>query len=352
MDFKGYETLDSPINCAYGGLFILLYKWRHNPSDNNNPITICSNINSEIVLPYEVYTPSIRMVIVFKIFTGYTNGSTDLTISYDSDCIGPNYKITTDTRCNSKTNWWDQLKDHTNEKTQSPTCSDFWLTHLVPYLLDSEHCSFPFTMNNKLRRTVGSFKFMASSSIVYQNFTSVISSHQTSYFNMTIKSFASKDFPFNPATKKSIYNIKLPTTSKPTFLFNPTSKLHVNLTGDFQHFIFLIRIQIVENVICTSVEDHHPLDITQSYTLNSNLSDIYLSRIYPYNGYITKSLRYVGHSHGSCRVLVYGQRCSHSSSYKVIRIHYRPNLKLEASHRIQISMKKNTKLFVFLSLEC
>ena len=68
VNFNGYDMSDNLINCGYGGLFILLYKWRGNPSANNNPISICSNIDSEIVVPYEVHTPSIRMVIVFKTF--------------------------------------------------------------------------------------------------------------------------------------------------------------------------------------------------------------------------------------------------------------------------------------------
>ena len=42
VNFSGYDTSDNLINCVYGGLFILLYKWRDNPGDNNNPITICS----------------------------------------------------------------------------------------------------------------------------------------------------------------------------------------------------------------------------------------------------------------------------------------------------------------------
>ena len=194
---------------------------------------------------------------------------------------------------------------------------------------------------------------MVSGLVFYKNSTSVIYAHTASYLNMIIESVPRRDFLFNPAKKKTIFNLKLPTPSKHTFLFNPVSNLHVklNYTGDFQQLIFVIRMKIVENVICTSVEDHHPLDITQMYTLNSDISDVYLSRIYPYNGYMIKSMNYTGHNRGSCRVLLKGQSCSHSSSYKVIQIHYRPNMKLEAAHRIQI-YEKNTKLCISLSLKC
>ena len=346
MDFSCYEMSDNLINCGYGGLFILLYKWRKNNYGYiNKPIAICVNIDSEVVLPYEVHTPSIRMVIVFKTFKGYSHGSTGLTISYDPDCIGWNYMNTNNLQCHCRKDRWYSWIDHIDKKTQGPACSDFWLTHHVTDLLypsDLEHCIFPFTMVNKLRHTGGSLKFMVSSSIIYQNFISVISSHNTSYFNMIIEGVPRRDYAFNPTTKATIFNLKLPTTSKQTFFFNIVSSLHVkfNYTGDFQQLIFVIRMQIVENVICSSVEDHHPLDITHIYALNSDISNVYLSRIYPYNGYMIKAMNYTGHNRGSCRVLLKGQSCSHSSFHKVIQIHYRPNVTLEAAHRIQISMKR------------
>ena len=272
-----------------------------------------------------------------------SHGSANLTISYDPDCIGWNYMSTLSLQCFQKDGWYN-WKDHSNEKTYSPTCSDFWLTHYVTDVLNPselENCIFSFNLKNKLRHPVGSFKFMISGLIFYNNSTSVISLHKKSYFNMIIESVSRRDFSFNP-TKKNIFNLRLPTPSKQTFLFNPVSNFHVkfNYTGPFQQLIFVIRMQIVENVICTSVEDHLPLDITQIYTLNNNISDVYLSRIYPYNGYMIKSMNYTGHNRGSCRVLLKGQSCSHSSSYKVIQIHYRPNIKLEAAHRVQISMKR------------
>ena len=244
-------------------------------------------IDSEIVLPYEVHTPSIRMVIVFKTFKEYSQGSVNLTISHDPDCTGWNYMTTLSSQCFQKDGWY-HWKDHSNEKTYSPTCSDFWLTHYVTDILNPselENCIYSLNLSNKLRRTVGSFKFMVSGLTIYKNSTSVISSHTTSYLNMIIASVSRRDFPFNPTKKKTIFSLKLPTPSKQTFLFNPISNLHVklNYTGPFQQLIFVIRMQIVENVICSSVEDHHPLDITQMYTLNSDISDVYLSRIYPYN---------------------------------------------------------------------
>ena len=55
-----------------------------------------------------------------------------------------------------------------------------------------------------------------------------------------------------------------------------------------------------------------------------------------------KSMNYTGHNRGSCRVLVKGQNCSQNSSYKVVRIHYRPNIKLEAAHKIHIATKRTS----------
>ena len=150
-------------------ILFFYFRWIDYPSANNNPITICSIIDSEIVVLYEVHTPSVRMVIVFKTFKGYSHGSAELTISYDPDCIGWNYMSTLSLQCFQKTGWY-HLKDCTNEKIYSPTCSDFCLTHYVTDILNPselENCIFSFnecgfgldycSLKNKLRLTVAPF---------------------------------------------------------------------------------------------------------------------------------------------------------------------------------------------------
>ena len=160
-------------------------------------------------------------------------------------------------------------------------------------------------------------------------------------FTMTIEADTVRDFPIDLSVQNRQIRLKLPTASMQTFLFNPGSRrVTPNYTGAFQQFMLAFRMQVRENVICTAVKDHE-LDISHIYTLSSNISDIYLSRLYPYRGSQANFLKYTGHSRASCRVPLRGQSCSESSLYNVIRIHHRPNRFLYAAHRIQIGDQKN-----------
>ena len=53
-----------------------------------------------------------------------------------------------------------------------------------------------------------------------------------------------------------------------------------------------------------------------------------------------------GYNEVTCRALILGHECSQSiSHYQIVRIHYRPYKSLVLPHEIDISMKKNSKLF-------
>ena len=260
VDFHGYNMLDRGDPCTYGGLFIFWLTNEVIPSYNRDFITICLSTQSEIVLPYRVHTPSERVVIVFKTFKGYSDGSVHLTISWDPDCIGWNYITDINAQCSGHA--WTIWKDHRNKTTMTPKCSDFWLLHdgiRTPSPSVLECCILKFDPI-ETRRTIGSFRFMVSGVVVYRNFTSFISSYETSFFNMTIEADTVRDFPFNLSTEKSIFSMNIPTTSTKTFFLNPVDNFlfKLNYMAKFREFILVINIQIVENVICTSVEDHHP----------------------------------------------------------------------------------------------
>ena len=313
--FSGYNTeLSNGKQCAYGGLFIVLYEGRHTPTYDH--IELCFSLNSKLVLPYNVQSSTLRMIIVFKAFNGYSDGSVDLSISQDISCVGMNH-IGFTTMCayyHDRYDSWSSSKDEPKYTFHHETCTDYWLIHPFwhPRKSPSElgSCVFPIKPS-KLRRTAGSFKFSVTGSTAYPNVTSSSGSLDVNNFNMTIEADTVRDFPFSLNTEKTIFSLKIPTTNIKTFLFNPASSLQVklNYTGDSQWLLALliIRMQIVENVICSSVENHQLTENTQIYTFNSNISDVYLSRLYPYNGYMVKSMNYTGHSSESCRVVVKGQ---------------------------------------------
>ena len=343
MTFTGYDMLQSRLPCTYGGLFIILYNSFITPGYDNNFITICLSVHSEIVLPYRVNSRSDRMVIIFKTFEGYSDGSVDLTISQDPECVGMNYIGETGLWCINYY-WWTDWKDKGDKRPESEQCTEYWLIHYAIHPLkptELEQCTFPIKPP-KPRRTVGSFKFMVSGSVVSQHQSSFIALQENTYFTMKIEADTVMDFPANLSTESVNSTLKLPTSSRRTFLFKPENNLHVklNYTGELQQLMLVIRMQIFENVICPSFEGYNILEMSQIYTLPSTVSDVYLSRLYPYNGYIIKFMKYTGYNRGSCRVLVKGQACSQKNSYKVINIFYRPNMILEAAHKIQISMKR------------
>ena len=312
---------------------------------------ICISTYSEIRLPSRMESSS-SVIVVFKTFDGYSDGWVNFTIYQDINCIGMNYVGFT-YYCYE--NFIDILlhtyfKDHTKITSQSEICTDYWLIHdsMTP-LNPSElaGCIFRLKAFN-----VGSFTLTLTCSVAYENLASVAGSHETNYFNMTIEADTINDFPLNLTIEKTKYTLKLPTTVRRSFFFNPASNLHIklNYSGDFEQFMFVLGMQITQNAICKTVEDYRSIDVAQMYRLNSDISHVYLSALYPYNGYMIKSRKYTGHNRGSCRVLVKGQSCSHSLSYRVIRIHYWPNKKLLAAHRIHISTKRSLDCSVLCTL--
>ena len=344
--------------CAYGGGLYIFYE-QCNGCNVFDEEYICISIYSEVSVPFlRVHFKSFaRLVIVFKTFVGYNDGWVNFTLSQDNNCIGMNYVGFTNL-CNKIETLFDQyFNDHTNITSQSETCTDYWLIHhSMTTIHPSELCIYP--LNPFIH--VGSFNLTLTSSVAYENLAYLAGSHESTVFNMTIEADTVTDFPLNLNREKTTYSLKLPTAARRSFFFNPASNLHVkfNYFGGFGQLMFVIRMQITENAICNAVEYmHRPIDIAQMNTLNSDISNVYLSGLYPYNGFMIKSMKYTGHNRGSCRVLVKGQSCSHSLAYRVIRIHYWPNIyfpfwpkKLKPAHRIDISTKRTLNCSVACSL--
>ena len=307
MNFTGYNHRDRQIGkpCAYWGLFILSYS-KIIDRDKFDENIICLSIYSEITLPFKEKNADSRWVIVFKSFHGYSEGWVDLTIYQDFNCIGMNY-IGLTHRCDrysrNPTNLWSNPNYPTKSTPQSKTCSDYWLIHQSRSSLNPselENCVFSVETPED-NRIVGSFTLKVTYSVAYNNLSSITGSHETNYFNMTIEADTVLDFPFNTSTEKSVFILKLSTTNRHSFFFNPENSLRVklNYSGDFEQLMFVIRMQFVENVICKSVQDYHPVDIARMYILNSD-TDVYLSSLYPFNGYMIKAMKYTGHNNGSC----------------------------------------------------
>ena len=240
--------------------------------------------------------------------------------------------------------WEDKAK--TNHQTEA--CRKYWLLHYGMLAVDPtelEQCVFKPTGRYLGGRTVGSLQISVFGSVAYNHLTSSTS------LTLTIERDAVTDFPIDLSTEKFVANLKLPTSSKHTFSFKPQNQgsvngltVKLNYTGIFQQFILAIRIQTLENVICPPTKDLHPLDVAHVYTLDNNVSDVYLSRLYPYRGAVVKLIDYTGYYQGSCRALVKGQTCSQTSSYNIIRIHHLPtiSISINGAQEIQISTKRTS----------
>ena len=337
MHFRGYNMhVDNEQPCIYGGLFILFFSEKELYYPKNH---ICMNVNSEIVFPAVTAGSSLRssrVIIVFKSYKGYSDGSVAFTISQENDCIGWNYRkrLQCCRRC-----MWLNWKEEQNNQYQNNKCTEFWITD---YAADSfnipklDQCKFDLkpalykrsTIGVETKRPVGSFQLIVSSSAAYQHLTS------STFFTLTMDVDTLKDFPVDLSTENTLVSLKLQTKATQTLLFNAEDSLYVklNYTGAFQQSMLSVRIQILENVICIPISGPHSFDLAPTYTLYSNISDVYLSRIHPYRGYLVKFMNYTGYNRGSCRVLIEGQTCSQNSSYNIIRIHHRPNMKLDAAH--------------------
>ena len=303
MDFNGYNMCDDAHNifdvCMYGGLFILEAAYNHSPgSGKYRAKKICLNITSEMTFPYHVVSHFKQMLVVFQTFAGYTEGHVTITMSHDTDCIGTNFL--THINCISNfNNVWASTKDTSHNKPQNKTCTDYWVVHyaVADAFLPSELERCTFAMSSEvLAHNVDSGHIVVSGAVVHHHLTS------SGYFTITIESYALRHFPVDLSTEKSLVSLRIPTTSRQTFKSNAYKSLSfkLNYTGDFPELVLAIRIQNIENVICTPMKGHHPLDFAPIYVLNSTLSDAYLSRLHPYRGYVVKFMNYTGYNRGSC----------------------------------------------------
>ena len=314
---------------------------------------LCMSIMSKIVLPYRAKSSSKQMVIMFKTFKGYSDGNVDLTISQDPDCIGPNilHMFPVYGQCGNMGDniWGDEAKN----KLQNKACRTYWLANYNNLYSDPnklEKCAFAldFALNSctfpHKCRNVGSLQITVSGSVAYHHLTSPTS------FTVTIEVDTVRDFPIDLSTEKSLVRLKLP-TSKQTFFVKPENPfseksspngpiVKLNYSGVFQQFMLAIRIRILENVICPSLKDVHPLDAAHIYALDNNISDVYLARDYIICDSMVKLLNYTGYYLGSCRALVKGQTCSRTLSYNVMRIHHLPSIIVAGAQNIAISTKR------------
>ena len=341
VHFRGYDThVVHSQPCSYGGLYVLNVGDHVAAIDNDKrQRKICLNVSSAIVMPSNKppIHHKIRMAIVFKTFKGYSDGSAAFTMFTASDCVGWNRFMLSTYACIFSV-WHRKWKDMMN-KHQKTKCTEYWFTHYPAWNSTLENCAHEITFGSlhKSMQAVGSFQFIVSGSVIYQHITNWNHSH-----TMVIEALIVKDFPVDLSTEKKIVNLKLQTTAAQTFFLNAGNNLHVrfNYTGVFQQYVLSVRIKILENVVYTPLNGPNLPNIAHIHTLDSTISDVYLSPIHRFRGYLVKYMNHTGHNSGSCRLLVKGQTCSQRASYKVIRIHQRLDKKLEAAHRIQIATKR------------
>ena len=345
MLFTGYNMLSHNDNsmysgCQYGGFFVVAH---------NGPeyFKICSNITKESIFAnIDYYTD-----FVFITFQGYSSGYIHFTSSDDEACPGANIAISRGLSCN---NVQSTLRHHGFGKLE--TCSDVWLLNNIGAVETShfENCSFAVD-HSRLPFPSGPFEMITSTLVNIHSSFSSISTDISGLGYINVEMDVLQNFPIHTTTEKVNFSVPLLTQHKDNFNLSIFTVFCVSYSGPDRFPILAIRVQFIENVMCTRAlgpftEDHY---INNAIHIVEDARDVYLPRNYPHFE-IARLLRwYEGYNRGTCRALISGHKCSQLiSHYQIIRIHHQPHKSLVLLPlEIDISMKKTVNCSIKCSLD-
>ena len=330
-------------SCQYGGLFVFMM----NPYSNvlhhsRNYIAICSNVLSKTIIPVIRLEHSENLEyhfgVMFVTFKGYSSGFVDLTLQEDKECFGTNVAIARGPSCNNYFNHWTDIANSIM-KLEVKHCSDVWLLNEIDLFESSPFENCTFTLDHaEVGFPIGTYKMIISASVIHQSSFSA-ESIAKDLIKLDIQTF----IDLNTANQFTV-SVTLADLNEYTLNISSYTKFTLNWLGYDQFPVFIIRVQFIENRICSPtvilrVQDRYTFDESIIYKIE-DVSDVYLSSRHPYDQ-LSAFVNYEGYNRGTCRALVVGHMCLHSMShYQIIQIHYRPHKYLALPHEIDISMKK------------
>ena len=163
-----------------------------------------------------------------------------------------------------------------------------------------------------------------------------------------------KDFPIHTATEKVNFSVPLSTDHIDSFNSSMFTVFSVSYSGPDRFPIFAIRVQFIEDVICsTDDRDSTSFQLYRRIYIIKDVLDVYLPHDHPVKELYYYATTYdYGYNMGTCRALIPGHECSQSTShYQIIRIHHNAHKSLVIPHEIDISMTKTVNCSIECSLD-
>ena len=351
--FTGFDTLfqlnryTESDTCHYGGLFMVFHPRTKSDLNRKLPkyyLRLCSNVTEDSNFPHISHADGGTIFIVFQTFKGYSSGFIDMTIHVENDCYGRNvlYQNKIDVFGDNVLEFIDNLNTlHQNQRMTH--CLDLWLLHNIMNWGSGRaiytNCTFDLPDSYyKLADLVGSVRLTISGSILYPS-VSYIDPNDLAHFTMTINAETMKDYPVNDTIIKSHTFVNLFNQAK--YSFNLINKMSFRVRhGEKYAPIFAVRIQFLADLLCGSLLHNNFSDYYPVYKLNSDFSNVFVSKYYPSNTVVHILLNKTGHIHGPCRMVVEGQNCSHTG-YQVQKIHFQSFYaftKTIITHKVDVSL--------------
>ena len=385
MTFTGVNMLrhgPSSISssCQYGGLFVYLVNAFSNVNDHSlNYVTLCTNVSDKIIFPLnntdhlDDHNDEKKdyFIVIFITFEGYSNGYIDLTFGEDQECFGSNIIISRGLYGSKILSHWDDFSvsdgsildniDNLNLKERTTImCRDVWLLNEIDIFESLPFQNYTFTLDHALLGfPVASCNMTIYGYYIHQTYFSVDSNAKSS-LEIAVEINTSKQISATSEMVKFNFTVP-PFVQSEHILDSPDyTTFKLKLLGYDKFPTFAIRVQFVENLICSP---HERLTTFQNMLVNSvakhviyriegNISDVYLSPRHPYDELLSSIYSSAGYNGGTCRAIVKGHKCSYlKSHYQIIKIHYLPHKTLVTPQEIDISMKKTTNCSTECSLD-
>ena len=324
-------------------------------------ISVCSNIKEESVFPItdhhgDTPTRTFRLprYLIFITFHCYSSGFIDLSYTRDEACFGENFAISRGPSCNNfEITWRDrEVTGPFNSGFKSDKkhiCTDVWLLNNIIKVETSpfENCSFVL---DHLRSAflVGRFKMIISALFATNSSFNNIATDMSLLGYTQVEMDVYKDLAIPTATEN--VNFSIPLSTQHIDYFDPSifTVFRVTYLGSLRFPIFAIRVQFIEQVICSD-DNSDQFGLYRTTYIIEDILDVFLPRNRPYKVLSDYILRYDGYNRGTCRARMPGHKCSQSSShYEIVRMHYHPHESLVMPHEIDISVKKTDNC----SFEC
>ena len=342
--------------CEYGGLFIDLLK---KGKPYNDELPICANVTTKTLVPfldemtYGKGTQALRggdmeIIISFITFDGYSNGFVDITFEAEKQCIGTNTA-----KVDEKMIYWADAIYDTQDEPSLRECTDYWITNNMQHedvRFSTETYNFQMTAestDSKHNHNHTWWKYRnqtyTGSKLIVAGYLFARTAAETRFFhpvkfNVHLNVAQLVNYPFHQTIvhySESLLKGNVIEVDD----FSAIMDFTLMYSGYDLYPVFVVRVQVINYHICSSVLFDNSPDISPIYRLYVS-QDVSISRDFAYNEVWLKALEYKGHNIGPCRMAVTGQICvPKHTQYNIARINLDAML-FDSPVEVDISQKK------------